>query len=81
MSPFRHNNLGDWLCFCLLAKEALPASLAVSFVFGLLSYDYCLICVYLTDWKADPPFKNMLVILFSFLFFFYIFILYWSILN
>ena len=65
MSPFRHNNLCDWLRFCLLANETLPASLAVSFVFGLLSYDYCLICVYLTDWKADPPFKNMLVVLFS----------------
>ena len=66
LSPFRHNSLCEWLHLCLLANEALPASLAVSFVFGLLSYEYCLICVYLTDWKADPPFKNVPVVLFSF---------------
>ena len=39
LSPFRHDNLCDWLCFCLLANEAFRASLAVSFVFCLLSYD------------------------------------------
>lgn len=39
LAPFRHNNLCDWLCFCLLANEALRGSLAVSFAFCLLSYN------------------------------------------